>query len=82
VTAFVVYRVERLSEGTLSLTCNGMISDLWTRGKLRGNPKPCWRCGRSMRAGEMTFRPLGEHVHRMRRLCGACVDSLVLWRKP
>lgn len=76
-----VHQATRMAEGLLGLAFNGR-RDLWTRARLRGRTKDCWRCGGTMAPGDLAFRPMGDHDHRMRRLCLDCVEELAPMTEP
>ena len=72
---FRLHKAERLANGLLGLAFNAK-RDMWSWCKLRGKPKKCWSCGRTMTPGEEAFRPMGNHDYRMMRLCVPCVDDM------
>lgn len=74
-TVLKVHAAERLNSGLVRLDFNG-LRDLWSRATLRGRTRPCWRCGRDLCVAEDVFRPLGNHGHRMRRICWDCMGEI------
>lgn len=77
-TIFVV--AERLNAGLVRLGLPRVRPELWVRGRLRKRCL-CWSCAGEYMPGEEMFRPLGNGLVRMRRVCPRCVDEAIMLRR-
>ena len=63
---------DMLAAGLRATDCGQFGPQLWSIGKVRGQPKRCAICDRILPVGQLCFRPIKNGMNRMHRICQTC----------